>query len=198
MRKLFSFLAVSADGYHADAGRGLGWQTFGQEFADYSVEQLDEVDTLVLGRTTYEELSAYWTSDLGPRFDPRIASRMNSLAKLVVSRTLGSVRWADSPASVTTVEALTEFKQTQGRDAAVLGSSMLTASLLRAGLVDELRLMINPIILGGGLRAFEAAGTVPLHLVRTRPFAAGNVLLYYRPDAKAAEPVGARTVSGRR
>lgn len=189
MRKLFSFLAVSADGYHADAGRGLGWQTFGREFADYSVEQLDEVDTLVLGRTTYEELSAYWTGNLGPQFDPRIAGRMNSLAKLVVSRTLDSVRWADSPARVTTVEALADFKQTQGLDAAILGSSTLTAALLRAGLVDELRLMINPIILGGGLRTLEAAGTVPLRLVRTRPFTAGNVLLYYRPETVAAEPV---------
>lgn len=182
MRKIFSFLAISADGYHADTGRGLGWQTFGQEFADYSVEQLDEVDTLVLGRTTYEELSAYWTSDLGPRFDPRIADRMNSLTKLVVSRTLESVRWGDSPTRLTTVEALAEFKQTPGKDAAILGSSTLTGALLRAGLVDELRLMINPIILGDGLRAFEAAGTVPLRLIRTRPFTAGNVLLYFRPE----------------
>lgn len=182
MRKLFSFLAVSADGYHADPGRGLGWQTFGQEFADYSVEQLDEVDTLVLGRITYEELSAYWTGDLGPQFDPRIADRMNSLAKLVVSRTLDSVRWGDSPVGLTTVEALAEFKQTPGKDAAILGSSTLTSALLQAGLVDELRLMVNPIILGAGLRAFKAAGTVPLRLTRTRPFAAGNVLLYYRPE----------------
>jgi dihydrofolate reductase len=182
MRKIFSFLAVSADGYHADPGRGLAWQTFGPEFADYSVEQLDEVDTLVLGRTTYEELSAYWTGDLGRAFDPRIASRMNALAKLVVSSTLDAVRWGDSPARLASVEALAEFKQTSGKDAAVLGSSTLTGALLRAGIVDEVRLMVNPIILGGGLRAFETAGTVPLRLIRTRPFTAGNVLLSYRPD----------------
>jgi dihydrofolate reductase len=182
MRKIFSFLAVSADGYHADSGRGLAWQTFGPEFADYSVEQLDEVDTLVLGRTTYEEMSAYWTGDLGRAFDPRIAGRMNALTKLVVSSTLDAVHWGDSPARPATVEALAEFKRTPGKDAAVLGSSTLTGALLRAGLVDEVRLMVNPIILGGGLRAFETAGTVPLRLIRTRPFTAGNVLLYYRPD----------------
>ncbi|WP_163507630.1 hypothetical protein [Fodinicola acaciae] len=56
MRKLFSFMAISADGYHANTADTVEWQTFGQEFADYSVEQLDEVDTLVLGRTTYEGL----------------------------------------------------------------------------------------------------------------------------------------------
>jgi hypothetical protein len=77
MRKLFSFMAVSVDGYHATLDRNPSWQTFGPEFADYSVEQLDEVDTLVFGRTTYEELAAYWTGDLGVDFDPRIAERMN-------------------------------------------------------------------------------------------------------------------------
>src|SRR3954451_7341848 len=105
MRKLFSFMGISADGYHANTADTVDWQTFGPEFADYSVEQLDEVDTLVLGRTTYEELSAYWTSDLGTKFDPRIAGRMNALAKLVISSTLDAVHWGDSPARLATVEA---------------------------------------------------------------------------------------------
>jgi dihydrofolate reductase len=180
VRKLFSFLAVSADGYHAAPDRDLSWQTFGPEFADYSVEQLDEVDTLILGRTTYEELAAYWTSDLGAAFDPRIADRMNRLAKLVVSRTLDAVSWLDSPITLTSVEGLADFKHTPGMDAAILGSSTLTAALLRAGIVDEIRLMVNPIILGDGLKTFATAGTVPLELIRARPFTSGNVLLYYR------------------
>ena len=110
MRKLFSFMAISADGYHATLDRDPSWQTFGREFADYSVEQLDEVDTLVFGRTTYEELAAYWTGDLGVDFDPRIAERMNRLAKLVVSDTLESVSWLSSPIELTSVEALANFK----------------------------------------------------------------------------------------
>ncbi|MFI0355665.1 dihydrofolate reductase family protein [Actinomadura sp. 9N407] len=181
MRTMFSFMAISADGYHADTGRDLAWQTFGQEFADYSVEQLDEVDTLVFGRTTYTELAAYWTGDLGADFDPRIADRMNALAKLVVSRTLDAVSWGTSPAKLVTIDELAEFKHTSGSNIAVLGSSTLTAALLRAGLVDELRLMVNPIILGDGLKLFAEAGTVPLELIRVRPFESGNVLLYYRP-----------------
>jgi dihydrofolate reductase len=180
MRKLFSFMAVSADGYHATADRGAAWQTFGEEFADYSVEQLDEVDTLVLGRTTYQELAAYWTGDLGANFDRRIAERMNRLGKLVVSTTLESVSWLDSPIELTTPDGLAEFKRTPGKDIAVLGSSTLTGELLRAGLVDEVRLMVNPVLLGGGLKAFDTAGTVSLELARVRPFQSGNVLLYYR------------------
>jgi dihydrofolate reductase len=183
MRTLFSFMAISADGYHARLDRDPSWQTFGPEFADYSVEQLDEVDTLVFGRTTYEELAAYWTGDLGVDFDPRIAERMNQLAKLVVSDTLESVSWLDSPIELTSVEALADFKRTPGKDAAILGSSTLAGALLRAGLVDEVRLMVNPIILGGGLKVFEDAPTLPLQLTRVRPFTSGNVLLYYRPTS---------------
>lgn len=181
MRKMFSFMAISADGYHADPGRGAGWQTFGQEFADYSVQQLDEVDTLVLGRTTYTELAPYWTGDLGTNFDRRIAERMNTLAKLVVSQTLGAVAWGSSPIELVSIDELARFKDTPGKDIAILGSSTLTAALLRGGLVDELRLMVNPIILGGGLKVFADAGSVPLELTRVRPFESGNVLLYYRP-----------------
>lgn len=179
LRRLFSFMAISADGYHAATEPGVAWQTFGQEFADYSVEQLDEVDTIVLGRRTYEELVAYWTSDLGTDFDPRIAERMNSVGKLVLSRTLRSVSWRDSGIELTTVQGLREFKQSEGRDVAIFGSSTLTGELLRAGLVDEVRLMVNPIILGGGRKVFENAGTVPLTRTRVRPFDSGNVLLYY-------------------
>lgn len=163
------------------ADRSLAWQTFGPEFADYSVEQLDEVDTLVLGRTTYEELAAYWTCDLGDAFDPRIAERMNRLAKLVVSNTLEAVSWLDAPIELITIDRLVDYKRTPGRDVAILGSSTLTGALLHAGLVDELRLMVNPIILGDGLATFPTASSVPLELTRTRPFTSGNVLLYYRP-----------------
>jgi dihydrofolate reductase len=103
MRKLFSFMAISADGYHANLANTVDWLTLGPEFADYSVEQLEETDTLVFGRTTYEELAAYWTGDLGTDFDLRIASQMNSLAKLVVSTSLTSVNWLDSPARLASV-----------------------------------------------------------------------------------------------
>lgn len=183
MRTLFSFMAISADGYHANTAGTLDWQTFGPEFADYSVEQLDEVDTLVLGRTTYEELAAYWPSAQGTGFDPRIAERMNSLTKLVVSTSLESVSWNGS--RLASVEDVAAYKQTPGKDMAVLGSSTLVGSLLRTGLVDELRLMVNPVLLGSGATLFGAAGVVPLELIRVRPFTSGLALLYYRPTARS-------------
>ncbi len=179
MRKLFSFMAISVDGYHADPSGTAEWQTFGSEFADYSVEQLDEVDTLVFGRTTYEGLAAYWTSDSGADFDPRIAERMNGLTKLVVSTSLTSVTWSGS--ELASVEEIAAYKETPGKDLAVLGSSTLVGSLLEAGLIDELRLMINPVLLTAGAKVFEQVGATPLQLIRVRPFESGLVLLYYRP-----------------
>lgn len=181
MRNLFSFMAISVDGYHTSDAGTTDWQTFGPEFADYSVEQLDEVDTLVFGRTTYEELKAYWTSDLGTDFDPRIADRMNARRKLVVSNTLRSVDWPGSEAMLVTIDQLAQLKRTAERDLAVFGSSTLTGALLEAGLVDELRLMVNPILLGGGAKVYDGIGSVPLGLDRVRPFTSGNVLLHYRP-----------------
>ena len=65
MRKMFSFMAVSADGYHADPGQALDWQTLDEEFRQYSLKQLGEADTLVLGRVTYELLAAYWPAPAG-------------------------------------------------------------------------------------------------------------------------------------
>jgi dihydrofolate reductase len=179
MRQLFSFMAISADGFHANPAGTVDWQTFGPEFADYSVEQLDEVDTLVLGRTTYEELAAYWPGDHGTDFDPRIAERMNSRTKLVASTSLESVTWHGS--RLVSVEDIAAYKETPGKDMAVLGSSTLVGTLLRAGLVDELRLMVNPVLLGAGAKLFDSAGVVPLELVRVRPFTSGLVLLHYRP-----------------
>jgi dihydrofolate reductase len=176
MRNLFSFMAISADGFHANPAGTVEWQTFGPEFADYSVEQLDEVDTLVFGRTTYEELAAYWTSDHGTDFDQRIAERMNTRTRLVASTTLGEASWG----RLVSVEDIAAYKGTPGKDMAVLGSSTLVGSLLRAGLVDELRLMVNPVLLGAGAKPF-GAGVVPLELTRVRPFTSGLVLLHYRP-----------------
>jgi dihydrofolate reductase len=84
VRKMFSFMAVSADGYHADPGQALDWQTLDEEFRQYSLEQLGEADTLVLGRVTYELLAAYWPAPAGEEFDPGIAKVMNAIGKIVV------------------------------------------------------------------------------------------------------------------
>lgn len=181
MQKVIAFMVISADGYHTDEQRSAEWQTFGPEFADLSKDQLDEVDTLVMGRTTFGELERYWTGPKGDEFDPGIAVRMNGLGKIVLSTSGSATTWNGDPVPVMAVDELAAWKRAGDGTAIVLGSSTAVGALLAAGLVDELRLMISPTILGAGLRVFPTAGRVEMKLLAVRPFESGNVLLTYRP-----------------
>ena len=183
MRKLFSFMGISVDGYHADTDGDLAWQTFDKQFTDYSIEQLDEVDTLLFGRATYEGMVAYWPTQTGAEFDTGIAARMNAIAKIVVSRSLERADWTNTEIIRDDVEErITRLKGLPGKHIAIFGSSTLTIDLLELGLVDELRLMVNPIILGRGLALFAGATTTPLDLVDIRRFSGGYYLATYRPS----------------
>jgi dihydrofolate reductase len=183
MQKIIAFMVVSADGYHTDEQRSAEWQTFGSEFADLSKDQLDEVDTIVMGRTTFAELERYWTGPQGDEFDPGIASRMNERGKIVLSASGPATTWDGVPVPVMTADELGTWKRADDGAAIVLGSSTAVGALLAAGLVDELRLMISPTILGAGLRVFPTAGRVEMTLLAVRPFESGNVLLTYRTRA---------------
>ena len=183
MQKVIAFMVVSADGYHTDEQRSAGWQTFGPEFAELSKNQLDEVGTIVMGRTTFGELERYWTGPHGDEFDPGIASRMNELEKIVLSTSGAAMTWNGKPAPVMAVDDLASWKGAGDGEAIVLGSSTAVGALLAAGLVDELRLMISPSFLGAGLRVVPTAGRVEMQLLAVRPFESGNVLLTYRPES---------------
>lgn len=181
MQKVIAFMVVSADGYHTDEQRSAEWQTFGSEFAELSKDQLDEVDTIVMGRTTFEELEKYWTGPQGDEFDPEIAERMNELGKIVLSTSGPASTWNGTPVPAMDADELGAWKRTGDGAAIVLGSSTAVGALLAVGMVDELRLMISPTILGAGLRVFPTAGRVEMTLLAVRPFESGNVLLTYRP-----------------
>ncbi|MFI0445855.1 dihydrofolate reductase family protein [Actinomadura sp. 6N118] len=180
MRKVFSFISVSVDGYHEGAKGELDWHNVDEEFNAFAIEQLDAADTLVFGRATYEVMASYWPTKEAREGDPEVAARMNDSAKVVVSRTLGASEWARTRV-VRDVSAIAELKLEAGREIAVLGSSALTASLLRHGILDELRLMVMPVALGEGRSLFGGADRVALELLDTRRFASGNTLLTYRP-----------------
>jgi len=183
MRKIFSFMGTTVDGYYEGPNQEFDWPNADEEFDEFAAKQLDEVDTLVLGRVTYEGMAAYWRTPAGEEDDPRVAARMNSTSKIVVSRTLDKAEWANTRV-INDAEELATLKQQPGKDMAILGSSDLTVSLLQIGLVDELRIMVNPVVLGAGKSLFRTAGErISLELLKSRPFSSGNVLLYYRPSA---------------
>jgi dihydrofolate reductase len=183
MRKIFAFLMVSLDGYHEGQQHELDWHNVDAEFHDFAVAQLDEADTLLFGRKTYQMMAEFWPTDAGLRGDPEVAARMNSLPKLVISRSQTSPGW--TPVTVLSGDVaaqLAALKEQPGKDIALLGSSELAASLLDAGLLDELRLMVNPVALGTGHPVLAGARRTALELDAIRQFASGNVLLTYLPS----------------
>jgi dihydrofolate reductase len=129
-------------------------------------------------------MAAYWPTPAAERDDPGVAAMMNHLPKIVVSTTLARAEWANTRIIRDDVgEQLSELKQQPGKDIAILGSSRLTVSLVKIGLVDEVRLMVNPVVLGAGTSVFSAARErISLRLLTTRPFDSGNVLLCYEPS----------------
>jgi dihydrofolate reductase len=189
MRRMFSFIVATLDGYYEGPNQEFDWPTVDEEFDEFSVEQLDEVDTLVFGRVTYQMMAAYWPTPAAEEDDPRVTARMNGISKIVVSRTLDKAEWANTRLIKDGVaEELSELKQEPGKDMAIFGSSDLTVSLIQMGLVDELRIMVNPIVLGAGKSLFRtAAERISLKLLKSRRFNSGNVLLHYQP----AGPLGA-------
>jgi dihydrofolate reductase len=182
VRQIFAFMMVTIDGYCEGPNQEFDFWVVDDEFNQFSVEQLDEVDTLVFGRVTYEGMAAYWPTLEAQQDDPNVAARMNGIPKIVVSQTLDKAEWATTRI-VSAPEELEALKQQPGKDIAILGSSDLTASLLQIGLVDELRIMVNPVVLGAGKSVFRTArDRTRLQLLRSRRFNSGNVLLYYGPD----------------
>ena len=183
MRKIFSFVVVSADGYYEGPNGELDWPNVDAEFMDFSLEQLQDIGVLLFGRVTYEGMAAYWPTPQAERDSPEIAAAMNGLPKVVVSRRLRHAEWANSQVVTSdTADAIAKLKREPGKDIAIFGSSQLTTELMALGLVDEVRMMVHPIVLGAGHSLFRTARErIPLTLLRTRVFRSGNVLLTYQP-----------------
>ena len=185
MRKLMSFLMTSLDGYHEGPNHELDWHNVDDEFNRFAIQQTGEADLLVFGRITYEMMAAYWPTPEAAETDPAIAAMMNGLPKIVVSRTLDRADWANTRIVREDVPAaLADLKRQPGKDIFIFGSSNLTASLLRSGLVDELRIIVNPVVLGGGHPVLQTADRTSMKLLGSRTFDSGNVLLCYEPAAR--------------
>jgi dihydrofolate reductase len=177
---------MSLDGVVGDPGGAEGtehggWslQFFGPKTAEYKLAELFASDAQLLGRVTYEGFAKAWptmTDEQG------FADRMNSLPRYVVSTTLDTVEWNNSHLiSENVVDEIRKLKEQPGGDILVAGSVTLVQTLLEHDLIDELRLMVHPVVLGGGRRLFDGAPTKTLGLVETQTIAdTGQVVLTYR------------------
>jgi dihydrofolate reductase len=175
---------VTVDGVFEDPGGSEGHERGAWAFQfdrgeDGDKFKLDEVmssDALLLGRVTYEGFAAAWPSREG-----EFADKFNGMQKYVVSSTLGDPEWNNS--KVVSVDDIAGLRDAPGGDILVNGSAQLVAELLDRGLVDELRLMVFPTVLGEGRRLFgDTAEPKAFQLVEARPVGPdGVVVLIYHP-----------------
>jgi dihydrofolate reductase len=187
MRRIVVTEFVSLDGVMEDPGGSEGTPFGGWTFKfpdaegmTYKLDELRAHDAMLLGRVTYEAFAAAWpsrTDDMG------FADRMNAIPKYVVSRTLEQATWNNSTViSGNLPEQIVRLKSAPGNDILVVGSRSLAQYLMDADLIDEYRLMVFPIVIGGGARLFGPAPASPiLQLVATQPLASGTVILTYTP-----------------
>ena len=188
MRKVVFFMMTTLNGLY-ERGRwdvapnALDWHTTDDEFETFAAEQLGEADTILFGRVTYEGMASYWPTPEAIASDPAVAEQMNALAKVVFSRTLTSVSWSNSRLAGEDVAGeIRRLREQPGKDILILASSDLAVTLAAEGLIDEYRIMVNPVLVGRGKPMFAGlARDVSLTLLGTRTFGNGNVLLTYAP-----------------
>jgi dihydrofolate reductase len=182
VRNLASFIIVSVDGFHEDSTGVFDFAIVDEEFREFAIRQLDDADTLGFGRMTYEHMAAYWPTDQARANDDAIAARMNDKSKLAFSDTLKHAQWSNT--TVVGGDAIAQvkgIKSAPGGEVLVIGSAHLTASFLAADVLDELRIMVSPIVLGRGHALFaDLKDRVSLTLTHVRQFESGNVLMTYR------------------
>ncbi len=158
----------------------IDWHEYvwGEELEQFSIEQSKSVGMLLFGRVTYQGMAAYWPSATG-----EIADIMNNIPKIVFSRTLERADWSNTRlVKGSAEEEVARLKQEPGKDLFIFGSANLTSTLMRHGLIDEYRLGLNPLILGGGNPLFKPSpARMKLKLLEARPLRSGVLLLRYQP-----------------
>ena len=186
MRKVILFNAITLNGFFEGPNRELDWHNVDEEFNEFAGDQLMTFDTLLFGRVTYEMMASYWPTPAGLADDPIIANLMNTIPKIVFSRTLEKADWNNTRLVKDHVgEEMAKLKAQPGMDMAIFGSGVLASSFTNLGLIDEYRLIVNPVILGDGHSMFRGVNDrLNLKLLRTTTFRSGNVLLYYEPVKK--------------
>ena len=181
MRKVVAAEFLSLDGVMESPDK-WHFPYFNDEMGQAVGEGFASADAMLIGRVNYEEWAAFWPGQ-DPQENP-MAAQMNAMKKYVVSTTLEEpLEWQNSTLiGENFAEEIANLKREEGGDIVISGSGTLVRSLLPYGLLDELKLMIHPLLVGAGKRLFEEGeGQTKLELVDSRTFSTGVLYLTYRP-----------------
>ena len=185
MRKVIVSNLISLDGFIARPNGELDWFVTNDEFFEDTPDQLDEADTLLFGRVTYESFASYWPTEMAAEQNPgAIRDRMNNFQKVVFSTTLSEATWKNSRLVKSDLGAeVTRLKQQPGKDILIFGSGQIVAALTQLGLIDVYRIFLNPVILGSGIPMFAGVTkSVKLKLLLSKTLKSGVIALDYAPE----------------
>ncbi|MEU7894046.1 dihydrofolate reductase family protein [Nonomuraea sp. NPDC049152] len=183
MRKIVASFFISLDGV-VESPDKWHFPYFSDEMGAAIGAQMSASDAMLLGRVNYQQWADYWPTKADE--DDPFANYINGVQKYVVSSTLDSVDWNNTTLipGDSFVERLTELKQQPGGTIAMSGSTTLVRSLLKHGLLDELNLMVHPIVVGAGQRLFEDTDQIPFKLTSSTTFETGVLSLTYSTETK--------------
>jgi dihydrofolate reductase len=186
MPKLSAFNHVTLDGYFVDMNGDMSWAKADHQDAEWNAfvaENASGGGTLVFGRVTYELMAGFWPTPFAIENMRVVAEGMNSMPKVVFSRTLDQASWNNTKLVKGDLAAeIRKMKKEPGNDMVILGSGSLVSQLAQEDLIDEYQIVVNPVVLGGGRTMFDGIQqTLSMKLIKTRTFGNGNVLLCYEP-----------------
>lgn len=176
---------MSLDGYIARPNGELDWQVWpgDDEIKKYEEKLAESVDTILLGRKMTDAFISYWSDVKSKPHDPwyAFAKRMMETPKVVFTKTMNSSKWVNTRiAGGDLTEEVNKIKNQNGKDVIVYGGASFDSSLIKAGLIDEFHLFINPVALGNGMPIFKnLKNEQKFNLIRSIPFESGIVLHHY-------------------
>jgi dihydrofolate reductase len=187
MRKVILQEFVTLDCLAADSKDGVDFvpaATQGdQSFGRHQMGFMDSIDTILLGRVTYQMFAGYWP-EVTSGEDKQFADKLNAIPRIVFSKTLDRAPWGKWPDATIVrkraAEEVAKLKQGSGKDMVIWGSISLAQSLMVEGLIDEYQLVVCPLVLGKGKPLFrDKLDSAGLKLLKTKSFDRGTVLLAY-------------------
>jgi dihydrofolate reductase len=183
MRKLNSFTFITLNGFYKGANEDIGWhkQFQGEEENKYSSDSMKSDNVLLFGRTTYEMMASWWTSEEAKKQMPELVEGINKADKIVFSKTLQHAGWENTKViSGDLIAEVNKLKQESQKDLTILGSGSVLAQLAEFGLVNEFKIMIDPIVIPSGTTLFNTIKE-PLRLkfISGKSFKSGSVLVRY-------------------
>ena len=184
MRTLSVFNQVSVDGYFRTSDGDSAWmhqQDDDAEFREFTESNARGGGMLLFGRTTYEMMADFWPSPAAAEQFPVVAKQMNDLPKVVFSRTLKKASWNNTRlVKGNLVTEVRRMKNEPGDPMVIMGSGTIVSQLAAAGLIDELHLVVIPVVLGEGRTMFEGSKKrLSLTLTKARTFRNGKAFLVY-------------------